>query len=32
MDRKATADEWLSRVHAALHQAKRAGGDRCVAS
>jgi diguanylate cyclase (GGDEF)-like protein len=31
-DRKATADEWLSRAHAALHQAKRAGGDRCVAS
>jgi diguanylate cyclase (GGDEF)-like protein len=30
MDRKATADEWLSRAHAALHQAKRAGGDRCV--
>jgi diguanylate cyclase (GGDEF)-like protein len=28
MDRKATADEWLSRAHAALHQAKRAGGDR----
>ena len=32
MDRKATADEWLSRADAALHQAKRAGGDRCVAS
>ena len=32
MDRKATADEWLSRAYAALHQAKRAGGDRCVAS
>ncbi len=32
MDRKATADEWLSRAQAALHQAKRAGGDRCVAS
>jgi len=32
LDRKATADEWLSRAHAALHQAKRAGGDRCVAS
>ena len=31
-DRKATADEWLSRAHSALHQAKRAGGDRCVAS
>lgn len=31
MDRKATADEWLSRAQAALHQAKRAGGDRCVA-
>jgi diguanylate cyclase (GGDEF)-like protein len=31
LDRKATADEWLSRAHAALHQAKRAGGDRCVA-
>jgi diguanylate cyclase (GGDEF)-like protein len=30
-DRKATADEWLSRAHAALHQAKHAGGDRCVA-
>lgn len=29
-DRKAIADEWLSRAHAALHQAKRAGGDRCV--
>ena len=32
MDRQATADEWLSRADAALHQAKRAGGDRCVAS
>jgi GGDEF domain-containing protein len=32
MDRKAIADEWLSRAQAALHQAKRAGGDRCVAS
>jgi len=32
MDRKATADEWLSRADAALHRAKRAGGDRCVAS
>jgi diguanylate cyclase (GGDEF)-like protein len=32
MDRKATADEWLSRAQAALHQAKRAGGDRYVAS
>ncbi len=32
MDRKATADEWLSRAHAALHQAKRDGGDRYVAS
>ncbi len=31
-DRKATADEWLSRAQAALHQAKRAGGDRYVAS
>ena len=31
-DRKATADEWLSRAHAALHQAKRAGGDRYAAS
>jgi diguanylate cyclase (GGDEF)-like protein len=30
-DRKATADEWLARAHSALHQAKRAGGDRCVA-
>jgi diguanylate cyclase (GGDEF)-like protein len=32
MDRKSIADEWLSRAQAALHQAKRAGGDRCVAS
>ncbi|MEY2919805.1 MAG: hypothetical protein RL261_1110 [Pseudomonadota bacterium] len=32
MDRKATADEWLSRAHAALHQAKRDGGDRYAAS
>jgi diguanylate cyclase (GGDEF)-like protein len=32
MGRKAIADEWLSRAQAALHQAKRAGGDRCVAS
>jgi diguanylate cyclase (GGDEF)-like protein len=31
LDRKATADEWLSRAQAALHQAKRAGGDRCIA-
>jgi len=31
LDRKATADEWLARAHAALHQAKRAGGDRYVA-
>ncbi len=31
MDRKATADEWLSRAQAALHQAKRDGGDRCIA-
>jgi diguanylate cyclase (GGDEF)-like protein len=31
LDRKATADEWLARAHAALHQAKRAGGDRFVA-
>jgi diguanylate cyclase (GGDEF)-like protein len=30
-DRKAIADEWLARAHSALHQAKRAGGDRCVA-
>jgi diguanylate cyclase (GGDEF)-like protein len=29
-DRKAAADEWLARAHSALHQAKRAGGDRCV--
>jgi diguanylate cyclase (GGDEF)-like protein len=27
-ERKATADEWLARAHSALHQAKRAGGDR----
>lgn len=27
-ERKAVADEWLARAHAALHQAKRAGGDR----
>ena len=32
VDRKATADEWLSRAHAALHQAKRDGGDRYAAS
>jgi diguanylate cyclase (GGDEF)-like protein len=32
LDRKATADEWLARAHAALHQAKRAGGDRFVAA
>jgi diguanylate cyclase (GGDEF)-like protein len=32
MDRKATADEWLSRAHSALHQAKRGGGDRYAAS
>jgi diguanylate cyclase (GGDEF)-like protein len=32
MDRKSIADEWLSRAQAALHQAKRAGGDRCIAS
>ncbi|MBP6108153.1 MAG: GGDEF domain-containing protein, partial [Steroidobacteraceae bacterium] len=32
MDRKAIADEWLSRAQAALYQAKRSGGDRCVAS
>ncbi|MGL6223702.1 MAG: diguanylate cyclase domain-containing protein [Steroidobacteraceae bacterium] len=31
LDRKATADEWLARAHAALHQAKRAGGDRYAA-
>ena len=31
-DRKATADEWLARAHAALHKAKRAGGDRFVAA
>lgn len=31
LDRKATADEWLARAQAALHQAKRAGGDRFVA-
>jgi diguanylate cyclase (GGDEF)-like protein len=31
-DRKAIADEWLSRAHAALHQAKRAGGDRFATS
>jgi len=30
-DRKAAADEWLARAQSALHQAKRAGGDRCVA-
>jgi diguanylate cyclase (GGDEF)-like protein len=30
MERKATADEWLSRAHAALYEAKRAGGDRYV--
>jgi diguanylate cyclase (GGDEF)-like protein len=28
--RKAAADEWLARAHAAMHQAKRAGGDRHV--
>ena len=32
LDRKATADEWLSRAHAALYEAKRAGGDRYVVS
>jgi two-component system, cell cycle response regulator len=32
VDRKATADAWLSRAHAALYEAKRAGGDRCVVS
>jgi diguanylate cyclase (GGDEF)-like protein len=31
MDRKATADEWLARAQAALHQAKCAGGDRYAA-
>ncbi len=30
-DTKAVADEWLARAHAALHQAKRAGGDRWLA-
>jgi diguanylate cyclase (GGDEF)-like protein len=30
MDRKATADEWVSRAHAVLYEAKRAGGDRYV--
>jgi diguanylate cyclase (GGDEF)-like protein len=28
VDRKAWADEWLARARAALHKAKRAGGDR----
>jgi two-component system, cell cycle response regulator len=32
LDRKATVDEWLSRAHAALYEAKRAGGDRYVVS
>ncbi len=32
MERKATADEWLARAHAALYEGKRAGGDRCVVS
>jgi two-component system cell cycle response regulator len=31
MERKAVADEWLSRAHAALYEAKRDGGDRYVA-
>jgi two-component system, cell cycle response regulator len=31
-ERKATADEWLSRAYAALYEAKRAGGDRYVVS
>jgi diguanylate cyclase (GGDEF)-like protein len=31
-ERKAAVDEWLARAHAALHQAKRAGGNRHVLS
>ena len=30
IDRKATADEWLAHAHAALYEAKLAGGDRYV--
>jgi GGDEF domain-containing protein len=29
-ERKAAVDEWLARAQAALHQAKRAGGDRHI--
>ncbi len=32
IERKATADEWVSRAQAALYEAKRAGGDRYVVS